>query len=193
MVDGYEFALKHIGIAVDSLPIWHGYVEYLKETKAESLDPNALRKVIEIQVNLIRCMLRCAFCLFMKGTMHNMQVYTRAIAVPLSQCEVMWREYESFENGLNEHLVRLLFRCSPPFRILSLVERSALLLLTYVINYFFACTVLSYLRQAKQLLEEHMPVFQTARGVCRDRVQVSEGLLPNMLAHPPGTVSCGDI
>ena len=24
MVEAYEFALKHIGIAVDSFPIWHG-------------------------------------------------------------------------------------------------------------------------------------------------------------------------
>ena len=59
----------------------------------------------------------------------RLQVYQRCIAVPLSQAETMWREYESFENGLNEHL-------------------------------------------ARALLDEHLPVFQTARGVCRDRVQV---------------------
>ncbi|TDL17626.1 Suf-domain-containing protein [Rickenella mellea] len=74
----YEFALSHVGQDKDSGEIWSDYIAFLKSGEAsttweEQQKMDALRKV-----------------------------YHRAVQIPLENVEVLWKELDAFEMGLNK-------------------------------------------------------------------------------------------
>lgn len=78
----YEFALSHVGQDKDSGDIWADYIQFVKSgesttTWEEQQKMDALRKI-----------------------------YHRAVQIPLENVEILWKEYETFENSLNKITVR---------------------------------------------------------------------------------------
>jgi len=84
MMKAYEFALDKVGIDVASGSIWSDYVNFIKggET-AGSYAEN--QKIMAIR-----------------------RVYQRAVMMPLSNVEQLWREYSTFEQGVNEIIAKKL-------------------------------------------------------------------------------------
>lgn len=78
----YEFALQHVGQDKDSAEIWSEYIQFVKSgqtssTWEEQQKMDALRKI-----------------------------YQRAVQIPLENVEILWKDYEAFENSLNKITVR---------------------------------------------------------------------------------------
>ena len=78
----YEFALQHVGQDKDSAEIWSEYIQFVKSgqtssTWEEQQKMDALRKI-----------------------------YQRAVQIPLENVEILWKDYEAFENTLNKITVR---------------------------------------------------------------------------------------
>ena len=78
----YEFALQHVGQDKDSAEIWSEYIQFVKSgqtssTWEEQKKMDALRKI-----------------------------YQRAVQIPLENVEILWKDYEAFENSLNKITVR---------------------------------------------------------------------------------------
>ncbi|KAF9920499.1 mRNA 3'-end-processing protein rna14 [Linnemannia zychae] len=74
----YDFVLQHVGLDRDSGPIWSDYLFFLKSgqtqnTWEEQQKMDAMRRV-----------------------------YQKAVCIPLNNVENIWRDYDSFENGLNK-------------------------------------------------------------------------------------------
>ncbi|KAF9898213.1 mRNA 3'-end-processing protein rna14, partial [Lobosporangium transversale] len=74
----YDFVLQHVGLDRDSGPIWADYIFFLKSglvqnTWEEQQKMDAMRRV-----------------------------YQKAVCIPLNNIENIWRDYDSFENGLNK-------------------------------------------------------------------------------------------
>ncbi|KDQ20470.1 hypothetical protein BOTBODRAFT_100538 [Botryobasidium botryosum FD-172 SS1] len=74
----YEFALNHIGYDKDSGEIWKDYIDFLKEGEARTTWDG------QQKMDSLR------------------SVYHRAVVIPLENVEVLWRELDAFENGLNK-------------------------------------------------------------------------------------------
>ncbi len=78
----YEFVLQHVGIDLKSATLWQDYLAFIKSgpvlsTWEEQQKNDQLRKV-----------------------------YQRAVIVPVTNVEVLWREYDMFENTVNKQTVR---------------------------------------------------------------------------------------
>ncbi|KAG0252116.1 mRNA 3'-end-processing protein rna14, partial [Mortierella polycephala] len=74
----YDFVLQYVGLDKDSGPIWSDYLFFLKSgqvqnTWEEQQKMDAMRRV-----------------------------YQKAVCIPHSNVENIWRDYDSFENGLNK-------------------------------------------------------------------------------------------
>ncbi|KAF9997162.1 mRNA 3'-end-processing protein rna14 [Entomortierella chlamydospora] len=74
----YDFVLQHVGLDRDSGPIWSDYLFFLKSgqvqnTWEEQQKMDAMRRVFQ-----------------------------KAVCIPLNNIENIWRDYDSFENGLNK-------------------------------------------------------------------------------------------
>ncbi|KLO08580.1 Suf-domain-containing protein [Schizopora paradoxa] len=74
----YDFALNHVGQDKDSGEIWAEYLQFLKAgetatTWEEQQKMDALRRVFQ-----------------------------RAVQIPLENVEILWKDYEAFERGLNQ-------------------------------------------------------------------------------------------
>jgi tetratricopeptide (TPR) repeat protein len=78
LVDIYEKALDKVGLDIYSGPLWVDYIAYLKSEKTEGL--------FEEQVKMD----------------HLRKVYQRAVVIPHTHLEGLWREYDTFENQLNK-------------------------------------------------------------------------------------------
>lgn len=73
----YDFALRFIGQSRDSGEVWREYISLLKEREAGNQWQSG-QKMDDIR-----------------------RAYQRAVAVPLANVELLWREYDAYENGLN--------------------------------------------------------------------------------------------
>lgn len=79
----YEFVLQHVGIDIESGSIWSEYIAFLKTAPATSTWEEQQRN------DQLR------------------RTYQRAVVVPLNNVESLWREYNTFENGVNKQTVSL--------------------------------------------------------------------------------------
>lgn len=78
LIEGaYDFALRFIGQSRDSGEVWRDYITLLKERDANN-QWQAGQKMDDIR-----------------------RAYQRAVSVPLANVELIWREYDAYENGLN--------------------------------------------------------------------------------------------
>ncbi|TIA89122.1 hypothetical protein E3P99_02198 [Wallemia hederae] len=78
VIKAYEFAISHVGQDKDSGEIWLAYIKFLKDGSAtntweEQQRMDALRRT-----------------------------YQRAVVIPISTLEAIWREWDSFEGSLNK-------------------------------------------------------------------------------------------
>ena len=80
----YEFVLNNIGIDRDSGRIWQDYVAFIKSGPGVvgGSDWQGQQKMD-----------------------HLRKVYQRVICIPVNGVEAMWKEYDSFEMGLNKMTV----------------------------------------------------------------------------------------
>ncbi|KAG8827959.1 mRNA 3'-end-processing protein rna14 [Serendipita sp. 399] len=74
----YEFALRFVGQDREAGEIWKDYIEYIKD------DPTSNERENQEKMDLLR------------------SVYRRAVQIPIDNLEQIWREWDSFENGLNK-------------------------------------------------------------------------------------------
>lgn len=81
IAQAYEFVLQHVGIDLESGPVWADYVIFLKSAPATSSWEEQQRN------DQLR------------------KVYQRAVVTPLNNVEFLWREYNAFENGINKQTV----------------------------------------------------------------------------------------
>jgi cleavage stimulation factor subunit 3 len=78
LIEGaYDFALRFIGQSRDAGEVWRDYISLLKEREANN-QWQAGQKMDDIR-----------------------RAYQRAVSVPLANVELIWREYDAYENGLN--------------------------------------------------------------------------------------------
>ena len=76
--DAYEFALKYIGWDRESGPIWQEYIQLIREREVRGAWQEGQR------MDQLR------------------RVYQRAVSIPLDHVEVIWKDYDAFENSLNK-------------------------------------------------------------------------------------------
>ena len=81
------------------------------------------------------------------------KVYHRAVQIPLENVEILWRELDAFENGLNKITVR---------------DAQSLPIVLYLI----------FPSQAKKFLSELSPSYMTARSTLRELRKHLSVLLP---------------
>ncbi|KAJ1023454.1 hypothetical protein NDA16_003071 [Ustilago loliicola] len=74
----YEFALRFIGNHKDSGSIWTDYIALIKEREARGGWKEG-QKMDDLR-----------------------RVYQRAVSVPLTNIEAIWKDYDAYENGLNK-------------------------------------------------------------------------------------------
>lgn len=74
----YEFALRFIGNDKDSGSIWTDYIALIKEREARGGWKEG-QKMDDLR-----------------------RVYQRAVSVPLTNIETIWKDYDAYENGLNK-------------------------------------------------------------------------------------------
>lgn len=77
----YELALDRCGQDIDSGEIWREYIAFLGEKETSSTWETSQ------QTDAIR------------------KAYHQAVVIPLNDVEVIWREYDAFENKLNKATV----------------------------------------------------------------------------------------
>jgi cleavage stimulation factor subunit 3 len=82
----YEFALQKVGIDKDSANIWQDYVQFIRSGPGTVGGTNWQDQQ---KVDTLR------------------KVYQRAICVPTQVVNILWKEYDQFEMGLNKMTVRL--------------------------------------------------------------------------------------
>lgn len=81
----YEFVLEHVGIDKDSGKIWQDYVAFIK-TGPGSIGGSGWQDQQKMD--------------------HLRKVYQKVICLPVQGVDVLWREYDAFEMGLNKVTVR---------------------------------------------------------------------------------------
>ncbi|KAG0343607.1 mRNA 3'-end-processing protein rna14 [Podila humilis] len=78
ITQAYEFVLQHVGLDAESGPIWSDYLFFLKSGQAQNTWEEQQR------MDAMR------------------RVFQKAVCIPLSNVEHIWRDYDAFENGLNK-------------------------------------------------------------------------------------------
>lgn len=81
----YEFVLNNVGLDRDAGQIWQEYVQFVKSSPG-NIGGSGWQD--QQKMDLLR------------------KVYQRAICIPVQGVEQLWREYDSFEMGLNKITVR---------------------------------------------------------------------------------------
>jgi cleavage stimulation factor subunit 3 len=81
----YEFVLANIGIDKDSGRIWQEYIQFIRSTPGQ-IGGSTWQD--QQKMDQLR------------------KAYQRAIAVPMSTLNGLWKEYDQFEMGLNKMTVR---------------------------------------------------------------------------------------
>ncbi|KAF9538193.1 mRNA 3'-end-processing protein rna14 [Mortierella hygrophila] len=74
----YDFVLQHVGLDRDSGPIWSDYLFFLKSGQAQNTWEE------QQKMDAMR------------------RVFQKAVCIPLNNVENIWRDYDTFENGLNK-------------------------------------------------------------------------------------------
>ncbi len=77
----YDLALQHVGLDKDSGKLWQDYVQFIKSGPGNIGGSNWQDQQ---KMDLLR------------------KVYQRAICVPTQSTNMLWKEYDSFEMGLNK-------------------------------------------------------------------------------------------
>lgn len=90
LAETYEFVLQYIGIDKDSGQIWEDYVQFIRSGSGQIGGTNWQDQQ---KMDLLR------------------KTYQRAICVPTSAVNTLWKDYDQFEMGLNKMTVRLRY-CS---------------------------------------------------------------------------------
>eukprot|EP00127_Corallochytrium_limacisporum_P007236 Clim_evm9s244 gene=Clim_evmTU9s244 len=80
MTRAYEFAVRHVGLDINSDVIWRGYLEFVQSWDTQGGDQ------------------------YLEGTRMDAtrKIYQRVITLPINSVEDFWREYDAFENKLNK-------------------------------------------------------------------------------------------
>ena len=81
LVQAYDTVLQHVGVDKDSGRIWHDYVQFLRAGPGNVGGSNWQDQQKMDQLR---------------------KVYQRAICVPTSAVNTLWKEYDAFEMGLNK-------------------------------------------------------------------------------------------
>ncbi|CAF4460562.1 unnamed protein product [Rotaria socialis] len=82
MVQAYDFALEKIGMDVYSYTIWNDYITFLKSVEAVgSFDEN--KKITAVR-----------------------KVYQKGIMTPMTNVELLWKDYCTYEMGINQTLAK---------------------------------------------------------------------------------------
>ncbi|KAI5120731.1 hypothetical protein M0805_006437 [Coniferiporia weirii] len=74
----YDFALQHVGQDKDSSGIWEEYIQFVKSGEASSTWEE------QQKMDTLR------------------KIYQRAVQIPIENVEMLWKDYEAFENSLNK-------------------------------------------------------------------------------------------
>ena len=110
------------------------------------------------------------------------KVYQKAIVTPMHHIEQLWKDYENFENSVSRQLVTCWFLWHIWYVLISVDEyaysRSIILYLRWEIWWY-------RIEQAKGLISEYQPKFNSARAVYRERKKYIDEIDWNMLAVPP--------
>lgn len=114
----FEFALEHVGYDVESGVIWQDYISFLQSQVPQTPKEESQK------MDLIR------------------HTYSRALIIPLTNIEALWRAYDSFENNLNKIVAKKL-----------IAERST----GYMSARSHVRELHSVLNQAKRLAESWVP------------------------------------
>ena len=90
----FELAVRQVGVLVDAAPLWWDYIRYVEAWKDEGGREEGgyggYGAVAEAGSKM--------------ATLRK--VYHRAVLVPLDGLDELWRAYEAWEKGLNEHTAR---------------------------------------------------------------------------------------
>lgn len=81
----YDLALQHVGLDKDSGKLWQDYVQFIKSGPGNIGGSNWQDQQ---KMDLLR------------------KIYQRAICVPTQSANLLWKEYDGFEMGLNKITVR---------------------------------------------------------------------------------------
>ena len=81
VTQAYEFVLDNVGIDKDSGSIWSDYIQFIRHSPGVAGDTTWQGGQ---KMDLLR------------------KTYTRAISVPISNVNTLWKEYDQFEMGLNK-------------------------------------------------------------------------------------------
>lgn len=80
----YDFVLSNIGIDLDSGRLWQEYIQFVRSAPGQIGGTQWLDQQKGDQVR---------------------RAYQRATAVPMGSVTLLWKEYDTFENGLNKQSV----------------------------------------------------------------------------------------
>lgn len=90
--EAFEFVVKHMGYDLGAAPVWRAYVNVLKavltKSHGEFEEGEIIRKI--------------------------RSVYQRACVLPISNGDVLWREYDTWEHSLNKNLATSLLAENQP-------------------------------------------------------------------------------
>ncbi|KAI9209457.1 uncharacterized protein BJ171DRAFT_487077 [Polychytrium aggregatum] len=106
----YEFVLQNIGIDKESGSIWSDYLNFIKSGETKSTYEEQ-QKMAQLRA-----------------------VYHRVIAIPISNIEAIWKEYDVFENGLNKLMAKKFLSEKSPGYITARVNYKNLKNLTEFID-----------------------------------------------------------
>ena len=91
----YEYAIQHMYLDINATSLFTDYINYLKEYKVTTQYEEGLK------INGIR------------------KVYHKAIETPMNNLEVIWKDYDLFENELNKILAKALLNDKAPKYMLA--------------------------------------------------------------------------
>ena len=142
IAESFDFALKNVGMDKDSGPIWQEYIDFLK-TGPGQVGGNGWQDTQKMDS------LRAA--------------YQKAICVPTSALNALWKEYEGFEMGLSKINVRhSIFSVSAANR-----------------------------NQGRKFMQEKAPSYMTARSSYTQLQNLTRNLNRTTLPSLPPAVGCG--
>ena len=122
----FEYAVKHMGRDVHSLPLWVEYLEYLQ------MMPCPTKSEKKVQINKIR------------------SVFKRAVFLPLADVEQLWKMYDTWEHKENAVLAKsLLSDLHPRYMLAKKVGKQRKLLRAGVLPHWLAR------KRAAEKEEEH--------------------------------------
>ena len=112
------------------------------------------------------------------------KAYQKAIINPTHHVEQLWKDYENFENSVSRQLVIIGFGwCMWP--LMWCVCLWVHLYVYDMFNNYRTGSLMIFVGQAKGLISEYQPKYNSARAVYRERKKYIDEIDWNMLAIPP--------